>query len=141
MSWIDDGIQRQNQAQDRRDKIYTEAEGLFETLWTEIVLRVTEAKKKGIPVVCQTSYTDRPTGHISLTVPPTPGQSSSGPKELELKLAKDKSAIEISGGTGRIIRLDLCDATICLKHNGLQIPVADAVKLILEPFFFSPDKS
>jgi len=139
MTWIDDRIESQKQSQARRDKIYTEADGLFETLRQEIAAMVAEASKKGLPSKCEKGPDDangRPS--IRITKAAVAGQSRL--PTLDVKLSKDKSAIEINPSRIKLA-VEVCDTGICVKHDGQQISIANAAERILDPFFFPPEKS
>lgn len=123
MSWITDRVNREK---DSHKRLGEQSAKTYEDLWKEIAERVEEANTHGVP-----AFLDSGSGfsrRVGLT------RKGGEPKMLTVRLSKDGSAIQSSGGV--TLELDAGTDPIRLKHDGRQVSIQDAGKLILEPFLF-----
>ncbi len=138
MSWMEDRSREVKELERRTQEIAAEAPKLYESLWEEIAANVKEAQtKKLLPLEPLTNGS----GHdriVRIPVPPQRQETLAAPKELHIRLSKDKQTIVASGhGVNVKLDLDICDdGIVCLKSAGQRISIQQAVILLLDQFFF-----
>ena len=136
MNWIDDRLKQREDAYRRTVLIVQAAPVVFDNLWDAIIPWVEEAKKKNIPVFTNGTPYER---IVVLSTPVRFGQSHSDPKHLTLSIAKDRSAIVVTGigSEPTTLILDMCaDGVVCIKHKGEKVSIADTAISLLDQFFF-----
>ena len=138
MNWIDDRIKQRQVEASRSAVIDSSAEQIFNDLWDEINRWVAEAKQKNLPVFTNGTPYER---IVSLSVPPPSGRSQSNPRQLTIRLAREKKAIVVggisAGGQSVQLTLDVCDdGVICIKHYGERVSVSEIAMQILDHFLF-----
>ncbi len=109
--------------------ISEQAEDTFQNLWAEILVLVREAQSKGWQLDTNGSPLART---VSMVAHPRPRN------ELRITLQKDKQQIAISGiKSPTKLSFAVCeDGVVCLKHDGREVSLRDAARLIIEPFLF-----
>lgn len=136
MSWIDDRLKQRDDTYRRTVLIERAAPVVFDNLWDAIVPWVEEAKKRNMPVFTNGTPYER---IVILSTPIRLGQTQSDPKHLTLSIAKDRSAIVVTGigSEPTTLILDMCDdGVVCIKHKGEEVPIADIAISLLDQFFF-----
>jgi hypothetical protein len=151
MSWMDDDNAESKRQQEsaaelaaRHATIANSAEKIYNDLWDEIVSRIAEAKSKGRPVtgnlLTNGDPFERRIGHrIIVPQPIKPPAGSSDPKEVIVRLTKDRLKIEVLGLTDAPLYFpfDLCDDGIVqIKHDGEHVTVQEAARSILRRLLF-----
>lgn len=135
MTWIDDCLAKQSAAEDRALLIRQHSGPIYDALWQEIVRCVQEAKSKTkLRLITNGALFSR-----IVRKPLSVGIDESATSE-EFILTMEGATVKASGDRVDIeFDLDVCpDGVVCLKRNGEPISVAEASRLILEPFLF-PD--
>ena len=135
MNWIDERILERDNNTRRDQLIRGSAEKIFNSLWGEVETWIADANNKGFALQTNGDPYERV---VLMPVIPKPAQSHAMPRKLTIKVEKDKSAI-IGTVAGEIIKLDLDVCTndvVCLKHEGRQVSMDEASRLLLEPLLF-----
>jgi hypothetical protein len=158
MNWINDDLEESKRQQQsaaelaaRSSEIASRAETIYNNVWEELVVRLKDAKAKGVPSA-QDIITNgdpferlikrRPPGH-DIIVPQLvkSGQKGSDPECVTISLTEDRLKILVSGLRNEPIYLllDLGEDEVVLpKYEGERLTIQDTVKLILRPLLF-PD--
>jgi hypothetical protein len=143
MSWVHDRLNNEERARKEAAKIRLHADSLYGELWREIAARVEDAKSKLVVSTNGSEYR-----RVVLRGGAVTGAYHQ-PDKLIISLADDKQTLliqfvdeyESDPVTVREIPLGVCDGDIvCLMHDGRQLSIPEAAKLILEPFLFPPAK-
>jgi hypothetical protein len=130
MSWIEDRLKERKTESDRIAKIAPYTEIMYGNLWNEVIRCVTEAQSAGFRL-----FTNETTFERILRLTKLP---SGNLKELIITLNRQQRTILVVAPSRRVeFGMDLCpDGVVCLQHDGKEIMIPDAAKLILDPFFF-----
>jgi hypothetical protein len=141
MTWIRDRIREREELRLRQRKISDSAPVLYSQLVKELEELVAEAVLGGFAIFHQgESGPNEIVIAMSVSVPP--GQSSSNPAELHVGMDKEQEYICASGPnvsvrlTFDLIVDDSDDGEPTLLNDGGPITIADAARLILDPFLF-----
>ncbi len=154
MSWIDDDadeLKRREQSaaelEMRNQQIREKAEKIYNELWDEIIVRITEATNKGRHEAQHLMtngdpyerHITRPGHTIIVPQPIKPGNTSSNPEYVKIALSTDRLMIVVSGLRNAPLHfpLDLCDdGVVRLKHEGEHKAIQEAAALVLRPILF-----
>jgi hypothetical protein len=134
MSWIDEEVKREKEAEARRRKISDDALGLVRELLNEIDARIAEAKSKGKRVLTALQGAAIPYDRqFSLD-----SEQSESKRMLNLKHLEDQAAFEVTGDLKQLtLTMDLnAKGETCLMHDGKPVSIPKAGQLILKPFLF-----
>jgi hypothetical protein len=142
MSWPDERIKEQQRADERDQKIRTDAPKLYEWLWKEILKWVKEAEGHFALRTDADGYR-RTISHFGKSAPMTSPPSIGGPKELvarvSVELPDDMRAIIVNGLKKPLsFRIGVRrDNGLCLTRNGgKEILPPKAALLIVDSMLF-----
>jgi hypothetical protein len=135
VSFIDDGLKKRTELQQRQALIDEHAPKIFGDLWDRIVKHLEEAKQKGFNLFTNGSLYDR---LVEIQLFPS-GAHASHRESFHLTLNADKEIVIAKGQRGVKFEfpVDVCsDGIVCIKYQGQQIQTEDASILILKQFLF-----
>lgn len=135
MSFIDDGITRENELRARNRLFHTEAPKIYESLWNQITAYLEEARqKKEFTLTTNGSLYER-TVQIQVR---RPGAALPHLEEFKLWMELDKEKLIAKGrrGVDLTFQFENAGGIAQLTHHGSAITIDDAAVLILKPFLF-----
>jgi hypothetical protein len=134
MSWVAERVERLK-------RIWENAHIIEDELWREIVQRVQEADRLGVGVY--TESRQRVSRFQDELHPVSRFQDDAGEPTLFVRLSPTTSGARMQAGGVTLEvdvagsgEVDVAGSGLSLKHEGKQVSIQEAGKLILEPFFF-----
>lgn len=137
MTWVEDALRKSKELTNRDILIRTGAEGVFRALWNEIQQRIQEIKEKGKdnPFLKEVFENGDSRNRTILL----PQMAQSQPKELHIEFRQNPPSIEVYGYSQRSLTFSFTVDTgnqVVLREGSKEIPIPEAARMILEPFFF-----
>jgi hypothetical protein len=120
---LDERTERNLKAIKDKAQIRHEAERVFTALWEEVMREIKHAGELQ--------------WNLTTNGQPLERMVKFGERHVFIALDQDSQVIKVHGAHSLELKMAVCDdGVVCLKHDGKQVLLSDATRLILEPLIF-----